>query len=110
MLLNPIIAILKNEKLNRWHPIIFDESPLPGPDSEDKPIRHQSKGHHTNGFKRRDLAIKEVRSIVERMVTENKANKPGYAIEEDILWDGVGIPAITGFFIRTEQGWKLAVF
>jgi len=93
MLLNPIVAILHNNKENRWHPIIFAESPLPGPDTPDKPVRHRSKGHHTAGFESRAEAVT---NINEKLVPE----LPGLrlALEADLEWDGDGIPASTTFF------------
>ena len=41
--MNPIWAMLHNEKTNRYHPILFHERPLPGPYSLDKPVRHKSQ-------------------------------------------------------------------
>ena len=38
MLFNPIFAMLRNTKTNRFHPILFKESPLPGPPAADKPM------------------------------------------------------------------------
>jgi hypothetical protein len=60
MFLNPILAMLFNAKENRWHPILFLESPLPGPPDAAKPVRHKSKFHHTTGFPIRVGAIVEI--------------------------------------------------
>ena len=47
MLLKTVIATLHNDKTDRWHPIFFVESPLPG---DCLAVRYKSKGHHTDGF------------------------------------------------------------
>lgn len=40
LILNSIWAMLHNQKLNRWHPILFQEAPFPGPDDGRKLCRH----------------------------------------------------------------------
>ena len=103
MYFNPIIANLHNTKTNRFHPIIFVESPLPGPPSDDKPVRHKSKGHHTQGFDSRDAALSECRNIVDQ-IKEHAIGPPQLCIEKDFPWDGEDIPAMTVFFGTTESG------
>lgn len=93
MLLNPIIGMLHNTKAERWHPIIFSESPLPGPYSEDKPVRHKSCGHHTVGFATRAEAMA---NIMNEMVV--KLPEAKLALEKDFVWDGEDVPALVVFF------------
>lgn len=103
MLFNPIISLLHNVKLNRWHPIIFVEAPLPGPPDESRPVRHKSKGHHTEGFSVRDEAVAEARKLSER-VAPNVAGAVQLALAQDLPWDGEGVPASVALFVKTGAG------
>lgn len=98
MLFNPIIAILKNTKDDFYHPIVFVENPLPGPPSDNKPIRHKSKMHHTTGFDTREAALVSANKIAD---DENMKR----CFDGDIEWDGEGIPALVHFF--SEEGDKI---
>lgn len=95
MLFNPIIALLLNTKTNRWHPIVFVESPLPGPHTPDKPIRHKSKMHHTGGFDTREEAEAEAKNEI-----APKLEIVRLELETVFEWDGNDIPAMTHFFAR----------
>lgn len=100
---NPIVAMLHNTKLDRWHPITFREAPLPGPPSADKPIRHKSQGHHTDGFATREEAVvfaKELAVKIKTVVSTDGGAKT--CLDEDIPWDGEGVPAISTFFTESE--------
>ena len=97
-MLSPIIALLFNAKLNRWHPIIFAESPLPGPESPDKPIRHKSKGHHTDGFETREKAVEHINTELKSNLENQAIGIVRVEIQNDIVWNGEGIPALTEFF------------
>lgn len=105
---NPIIGIIHNEKANRWHPVIFEESPLPGPPSEDKPIRHKSKGHHASGFDSRDTAISEAKKLAEKLAPES-IGPVALALEKDFSWDGENVPAMVAFF-SVKDGIAVPVF
>lgn len=95
---NPVIAMLHNTKLKLWHPIIFVESPLPGPESEAKPVRHKSKGHHTTGFATRQEALDDIKNSLGPRVKANAIGDVRECLEKDFVWDGEGIPAMTVFF------------
>lgn len=99
MLFNPLIAILHNEKLDRWHPILFQEAPLPGPPSRNKPIRHKSAGHHTEGFATREEAVAHAKAAPGR--DPSVANMI-LAVDEDLPWDGEGIPAGVNIFPEAQ--------
>lgn len=91
-IMSPTWGMLFNQKLNRWHPILFRESPLPGEPSEDKPLRLKSFGHHTEGFESRDAAlasIKETSAKIEPPPVED--------VEKDIPWDGESEAASVAF-------------
>lgn len=92
MLLNPVVANLHNTATNRFHPILFKESPLPGGSG---PSRHKSVGHHTKGFDTRDEAIEECKRIAERQSAK-------LCVEKDFAWDGDDMPAMVVFF--SEDG------
>ncbi len=97
MLFNPVLAMLFNTALKRWHPILFVEAPLPGPPSADKPVRHRSRGHHTVGFATRYGAL--VNAVTSGRNPEVNAR---FAMDEDMLWDGQGVPASVVFFDETQ--------
>jgi len=95
-MINPVHAMLHNTLTNRWHPILFSESPLPGSPDADKPIRHKSRGHHTAGFDTREEALK--------WIDENKSKTPGsrLCLDKDFDWDGIDIPAMVVFFAERD--------
>jgi len=94
----PVIAMLHNTKLKRWHPIVFVESPLPGPPSADKPVRHKSKGHHTTGFATRQEALDHIKNDLGQKIKEIAIGDVREALDKDFAWDGEDIPAMTIFF------------
>lgn len=101
MVFNPIIGMLHNEKTSTYHPIVFEEKPLPGPPSDDKPIRHKSSMHHTTGFESRDDALQSAKDLAEKIECEK------LSLINDLSWDGEEIPAIVGFF--TEQNGEYVI-
>ncbi len=84
-----IISLIHNHKLNRWHPVIFREAPMPGGIDLH---RYKSAGHHTDGFKSRDEAINEIPKLAERLRDARTS------LKADLDWDGEGIPALVQFF------------
>lgn len=101
-MLNPVIAMLHNTKMNRWHPIFFREKPLPGPPGPDKPIRHQSSGHHTEGFATREEAIANIKDDLKGRIERHLGGTAEMCLDRDFPWDGEDVPAITVYFARTE--------
>jgi hypothetical protein len=89
-MMSPAFGMLFNTKEKRWHPILFLESPLPGPPEAGKPVRLKSKGHHTAGFATREEAVKDIETKSKEIDP-----KPVVDVEKDIEWDGEGIPAMT---------------
>ncbi len=100
---NPIVAMLHNTKLNRWHPITFQEAPLPGPPSTDKLIRHKSLGHHTEGFSTRDEAVIFAKEHAVRIKEVSVDGGAQTCLDEDIPWNGEDVPAISTFFTESEM-------
>ena len=100
--MNPIIAMLHNTKENKFHPIVFLESPLPGPPEPGKPVRHKSKMHHTTGFPTREEAATSARGELTRKVEEH-FGKPKYCLAKDFPWDGEGTPAMVIFFSDVQE-------
>ncbi len=101
MIFNPIAALIHDTSKDRWHPVLMEEKPLPGPDGPDKPVRHKSKGHHTTGFATREEATDHVQNEWPR----NEAIGTNFTDRTDVVfeWDGEGIPAITCFFDDQPQ-------
>jgi len=85
------IGMIHNEKLDRWHPVMFRMSPLPGGSDID---RLKSNGHHTDGFMTRDEAIAHVES---RLIPE----LPDVTFDREYVqpWDGESIPASVVFVV-----------
>lgn len=102
MLPNPIVAILYNQKTKTWHPLVYEESPLPGQDPA--LMRHKSTAHHTQGFAPRDRALKEAERIKRAIIKEKLSQTCGMALGEDILWDGEDLPISVAFFKESRPG------
>lgn len=86
--MNSIVCLLHNTATNRWHPILFVESPLP---SESKLVRHKSKCHHTEGFESREAA--------NASATELAAKVQARLLLDDVgEWNGTATPAAVRFF------------
>lgn len=90
-----LVMMLHNTSTNKYHPIFYLESPLPGgweADGNKGFIRYKSKGHHTIGFDTRDGAIE---SINNELIGQIKSigHNPNLELDTDLPWDGVEIPA-----------------
>lgn len=94
-LMNPVIAMLRDVNNNRWHPILFYEAPLPGGWG---PRRWKSKGHHTDGFDSRERALEECRGTLLSQVEQVACGVVSFCLDDDIPWDGEGVPAMVSFF------------
>jgi len=90
---NFIIAMLHNLKTDRFHPILFYESPLPSSSEDSKVVRHKSKGHHTVGFDTREQAIEFAQTTMKEYYPNARD-----CIEKDFPWDGEDTPAMVVFF------------
>jgi hypothetical protein len=95
MILNPIVAMLHDTTADRWHPLLFRESPLPG--GEHTLVRHKSKGHHTVGFATHEEAIAECHSMAEELKAHAIGNVRT-SLAKAFPWDGEGVPAMVVFF------------
>lgn len=90
-----LIKMLKNEKQNTYHPIMYFENMFCGGDESEgnkKLIRYKSKGHHTSGFVNREDALNSIKTELEERIKEMGYNI-NKELEDDIAWDGEGIPA-----------------
>jgi len=101
MLLNPVVANLHNTQTDRFHPILFCESPLPGLLPAEKPVRHRSKSHHTQGFATRDEALAECDRMVEQLAGES-GGPVRLCLQKDFAWDGADVPAMVVFFVERD--------
>lgn len=87
-----IVANLHNTQTDRYHPILFRDSPMPGGAG---PARHKSAGHHTVGFDTREEAIADCEALAGRCEAK-------LCIAKDFPWDGEGIPAMVVFFTERD--------
>lgn len=87
--IDPVVAMLHNQKTDRWHPILFVGNPLPG--GIEAPMRHKSKGHHMAGFDTREQADVGAREMKEQV-------KGARMVDTVFEWDGEDIPAMVHFF------------
>lgn len=92
-----LIQVLFNTALGTWHPIYYQEAPLPGSLSgEANLVRFKSKAHQMVGSPTREAALK---NVDERLRPIIAVTWPGCTIieelEHDVQWDGEGIPAYT---------------
>lgn len=97
-MLNPVIAMLHNETNDRWHPIVFQEAPLPGSYDPDRPRRWKSKMHHTTGFATKEEAEADAGNDLRPRVEALALGPVTVLTEEVFSWDGAGMPALVAFF------------
>ncbi len=94
-MLNPVVAILKNDKTGRWHPIVYREAPIPG---DVGPRRWKSKMHHTAGFDDREGALDDAVALCGRLAPM-AVGPVHHSLEDDLQWTGEeAIPAEVAFF------------
>jgi len=99
LLINPVQMILRSQFTGRWHPILYNERPLPG--AAPAPRRWKSVGHHTDGFHSIELACQYIFDAIERCDTSPLVNLVGswyHDLEVVLYWDGRGVPASVLFF------------
>jgi len=100
-LLNPVVGMLYNMKLSKWHPILFYEAPFAVGQSDKSFTRLRSKGHHTEGFSDREEAVKSATDL--SISVAKGSNSCGVYVEKDIPWDGEDIPAMN-IVCSTKEG------
>lgn len=87
-----LVKMLHNLKENTFHPIFYYESPLPGPIEDQKVLRFKSKGHRTEGFKERPLAVESVSELEKQLKEQGDRVRIEIEEKDDIPWDGEGVP------------------
>ena len=97
VLYNPVVLMIFNHKLNRWHPILFCECPLPSGNYGDA-LRWKSKGHHTEGFIDRQDAINAAAETCRQSYGMKVGGEVYYDFESNIPWDGEGVPSMVMSF------------
>lgn len=89
-------CVLRNSNTNRYHPIVFRPSPMPGlADLHAEAQRYRSIGHHADGFD----TFESARDYILRMIREDSRI---VWVDRMFDWDGLKIPATTQFFTRAE--------
>jgi hypothetical protein len=102
IMFNCVIAMLHNTKLNRWHPILFSENPLPGPSEPGKIVRHKSAGHHTEGFATQAEANADAEKLAIRVRETSGDGACRLMLDRVYEWDGTDVPAMVEFFGERE--------
>lgn len=97
---NLIWAMLHNTTTDRWHPILFYESPLPGPPQPGKPIRHRSKGHHTEGLDTREEALASIEADTLKLAENYGPVRK--CVDKAFEWDGNDLPAMVVYFAEQD--------
>lgn len=93
---SPVVAMLHNTALNRWHPILFWNYPRPSEDENEPATRYKSRGHHTEGFDTQEAANGHAKELAER--------QSGRFVPDLIYqWDGEGVPAMIEYFARNAE-------
>lgn len=110
MYFNPIIAMIHNTATDRYHPVIFSESPLPGPDEPEKLVRHKSAGHHTVGFDTREGALANIESDLAPRMKQHAIGDVRTSLAKDFPWDGEGVPAMVAFFAQVGNELEPAIW
>lgn len=90
-----LAAMIHDSTHDKWHPVIFRDAPLPGPDRRGKPRRLKSVGHHTTGFPDRTEAETWLKAMHEHLPYDNTL----------FPWDGAGVPALVVFC--DEEGTRI---
>ncbi len=98
---SPVITLIHNLKLDRWHPSLYLFSPLPG--NPENLGRHKSKGHHTEGMATKEAAEQCIREKLVPALTGNYGT-PSLCLDAIEPWDGEGIPASMAYFSDVENG------
>jgi len=87
-----LMKMLVDTSTGKFHPIMYLESPLPGGDEANKTlVRYKSKGHYTIGFSDRDEAVQSAMGNQAKL--ESMGYRFNHELENDMPWDGSGIPA-----------------
>lgn len=89
VILATVIGILHNTTTDRWHPIVFRDSPLPG--GVESPRRLRSLGHHTTGFATREDAL---------AWGDSEPGLAGVPVDAQccLEWNGDDVPAMVCFY------------
>ena len=106
VIINPIVCLIHNLKLNRWHPVYFRESPAPSDDGTGISVRYKSGGHHTEGFPTREDAIESAKDIAVRL-EPSSFGPVRLCLDNDFPWDGEDVPAMVVWFTREGEAQPL---
>ncbi len=97
MVVEPIVGLIHNLKINTWHPVYFRESPAPSSDGSDKAKRYKSGGHYTEGLPSREEGLEASKTLVEAL-KPHAIGSVHLALEKDFPWDGEDVPAMVVWF------------
>lgn len=87
-----VIAILKNMSTGKYHPILWEQAPLPGGE-ESGVNRYRSRMHHTGGFVKHEEAVEGAQKLSQDVSEFYGGN---VLTSEDLIeWGGEDIPVNT---------------
>ena len=98
MALAPVVGIVRNVSLNRWHPVYFEPDPLEDERKIENVSHYRSKGLLTEGYPSREERIKGARELAS-WISKRTACPVLLSLERDITWDGEDFPSIGIYFL-----------
>lgn len=108
MALAPIVGIVRNVSLDRWHPVYFAPDPLEDDRNIENVCRYRSKGLSTDGYLSREECIQGAKELA-AWIGKRAACPVLLSIERDITWDGKEFPSI-GVYFRIEATTAIPVY
>ena len=106
ILKSPVLAILKDTKTGRFHPVFFDENPLPGtPAITSGPVRYESRSISMHGYALREEALVDVERARQALQDMAQATvRTAILPDDEIPWDGARDVGLIAFFPKAQEG------
>lgn len=96
--LAPVVGILRNIGLNRWHPALFEPEPVEGDRKIENVSRYRSRGYLTEGYPSRQECIEGARELASS-IRKHATCPVLLSLERDITWDGEDFPSMGVYFL-----------
>ena len=91
-LVNPILALVRNNKKGTYHPVVFGEQPY---DDANNTIIHKSEMLQYNGFQNKEYAIRFIHTVYLPKAKSISLGETTVDLELKLAWDGEGFPSYT---------------
>lgn len=87
-----VVGILHNACTGKFHPILWEEAPLPG--GVEVPVnRYRSRMHHTGGFVKHEEAVEGAKELAKEVAHHYGGE---VLVKEDLIaWSGEDMPVNT---------------